>query len=108
MTLRLAPSAPHPVLAVRNSSGASVTGVRIIGHTAAASSSLRRAMAVEVLGGADVALERLTVSGGVRVTGGWRHTLTRSDVSNPHGAAGGHCIWFANAGDAMKRPPRAR
>ena len=78
----------------------SVSGIQILGHTVSPL-LLQRAMAVEIIGGSDIALSRLTVIGGVRVTGGERHTLTRSDVSNPHGSGGGHCVYFSAAGHAM-------
>jgi hypothetical protein len=96
VTLRLAPGASHPVLAVRNASGVSVGSIRILGHDT--SEPLQRATAVVVQDGADVTLERLTVSGGVWVSGGLRHTLTSSVVSNAHGAAHGNCVYLTNAG----------
>jgi hypothetical protein len=96
VALQLAPSAPHPVLSIVDADGASVSGVHVLGHT-----SLQRTMAVEVVGGDNLTLDSLTVRGGLRVSGGTRHTVTRSDISNAHGAAGGTCVWYHNAGDAM-------
>ena len=74
--LRLAEGVAHPVVVIYNASGGVLlSGVRIAGHNV---SRPQRAPALVVLGGAGVTLERLTVSGGVHIGGGLRHTLTRS------------------------------
>ena len=103
VTLRLGAALPHPVLSVRDASGVTVSGIRIVGHDS--SEPLQRSTALEVEGGSDVTLERLTVTGGVWVSGGERHVLSRSVVSNEFGAAHGNCVYLTNAGDGTSLSP---
>ena len=99
-------SVPHPVLRVRDASGVTVSGIRVVGHASSSAGELpQRSTALEVEGGADVTLERLSVSGGVRLSGGVRHTLTRSVVSNEFGASHGNCVYLTNAGNGMDLTP---
>jgi hypothetical protein len=62
-------------------------------------------MAVEVLGGSNHTLDQLTVVGGVVVSGGSAHTITRSKISNPHGASHGNCVYLSKVGDPMSLTP---
>jgi len=98
--IQLAATVPHPVVSMHNVTDVTVSGIMVVGHNHS-TEQLQRAMAVEIVGGADVTLYQLTVVGGVRVTGGWRHHVNQSNISNPHGAAGGHCVYFTSAGDAL-------
>ena len=98
VTLRLAPFKAHPVLLVRGGDSVLLRNLRVIGHSNS-TTPVQHRMAVEVLGGTNHTLDRLTVTGGVMFSGGSLHTLTRSRVSNPHGAAHGNCVYFSQAGD---------
>jgi|EP01047_Picozoa_sp_COSAG01_P014229 hypothetical protein len=94
VVLRLAKGVPHPVVAITNASGVLLSGVRIAGQPP---SQPQRVPALVVLGGDAVMLDHLTVSGGVHIGGGVRHTLRRSVVSNPHG----NCVYLSKAGDPL-------
>ena len=62
---RVAGDVYTPVLAAHGAYNVSVSGVKVVGHPP--SPSPERLMAIEVLGGAGVSLERMTVQGGLEL-----------------------------------------
>ncbi len=103
VTLRLLPSVPHPVLALHDVDNATVAGVHVVGHDG--TEPLQRAMALEVIGGTGNTVDSVVVVGGLKVASGTQHLVTRSDISNPYGVAGGICVYIAAAGDPMTLAP---
>eukprot|EP00035_Acanthoeca_spectabilis_P014127 m.268544 g.268544 ORF g.268544 m.268544 type:complete len:1066 (-) comp16058_c0_seq2:78-3275(-) len=101
VSFRLAPTATHPVVFLHDANNSKLEKIVIVGHNDSTNSAHRRAMAIEIMDGHNTTLTTMTVRGGVRITRGWSHTITRSDITNPYGAAGGHCVYITNAGDPM-------